>query len=209
MSKKIIIVGIAGASASGKTLFAERLLKSLNSQHLCMISEDSYYKDQSHLSLEERINTNYDHPDSIDQALMLSHIKQLKKGHSIEVPLYDYQQHNRSANKMQINPSQVIIYEGILLFNNIEIRQELDLRFYIDTPLDICLIRRLKRDLLTRGRTIESVINQYLKTVRPMFIQFVETSRQYADLIIPKGGKNKIALDLLQTKIQSLIESDI
>ncbi len=205
MSVKNIIVGIAGASASGKTLFSESLLESLNSKHLCMISEDAYYKDQSHLSIQERIQTNYDHPDSIDQDLMLSHIQKLKRGEAIEVPEYDYTQHNRSDKIIRVTPSQVIIYEGILLFNNPKIRQELDLRIFIDTSLDICLIRRLQRDLLTRGRTLDSVIDQYLNTVRPMFLQFIEPSRQHADLIIPKGGKNKIALDLLRTKIQSLI----
>lgn len=205
MSRKAILVGIAGASASGKSLLAKTLTLDLPSEHLCVISEDAYYKDQSHLSMEERIKTNYDHPDAIDHELMLKHMEALKQGQSIDVPIYDYTQHNRSEQTYKINPSRVIIYEGILLLVNPEIRKEFDLRFYMDTSLDICLIRRLQRDIVTRGRSVQSVIEQYLSTVRPMFLQFIEPSRQYADLIIPRGGKNQIALDLIKTKIQSLI----
>ena len=206
MSRKAILVGIAGASASGKSLLAETLTLDLPSEHLCVISEDSYYKDQTHLSMAERIKTNYDHPDAVDHELMLNHMESLKKGESIDVPIYDYTQHNRSEKTYKVHPSMVIIYEGILLLTNSEIRNEFDLRFYMDTPLDICLIRRLQRDIVTRGRSAQSVIEQYLNTVRPMFLQFIEPSRQYADLIIPRGGKNQIALDLIRTKIQSLID---
>lgn len=205
MSGKVILVGIAGASASGKTLFAETLTLNLPSEHLCVISEDSYYKDQSHLSMEERAKTNYDHPDAVDHELMLEHITVLKSGRSVNIPIYDYTQHNRSSETRTINPSRVIIFEGILLLTNPLIRKAFDLRFYMDTPLDICLIRRLQRDTLSRGRSVQSVIDQYLDTVRPMFLQFIEPSRQYADLIIPRGGKNQIALDLLKTKIKTLM----
>ena len=205
MSKKVILVGIAGASASGKSLLAETLAHDLPSEHLRVISEDSYYKDQSYLSMEERVKINYDHPNAIDHELMLKHMGMLKQGKGINVPIYDYTQHNRSSKTYTVNPSRVIIYEGILLLVNSAIRAEFDLRFYMDTPLDICLIRRMQRDTLTRNRSMHSVMDQYLKTVRPMFLQFIEPSRQYADLIIPRGGKNKIALDLIKTKIQSLI----
>lgn len=206
MKQKTILVGIAGASASGKSLLAETLVEELQSEHLCVISEDSYYRDQSHLSMEERIRTNYDHPESMDHALMLEHMKQLKNGDGVNVPLYDYTQHNRKDETRRVEPARVIIYEGILLFTSPAIREAFDLRFFMDTPLDICLIRRLKRDILTRGRDVDSVIKQYLETVRPMYMQFIEPSRQHADLIIPHGGKNRIAIDLIKTKVLDLID---
>ncbi len=205
MSQKTILVGIAGASASGKSLLAETLIKEFSSEHVCMISEDSYYRDQTHLSMEERVKTNYDHPESMDHALLLQHLNQLKDGKAIEVPEYDYAAHNRSSSTRRVEPAKVIIFEGILLFVNPEIREAFDLRFYMDTPLDICLTRRLQRDIVSRGRDMDSVISQYMGTVRPMFLQFIEPSRQHADLIIPRGGKNQIAIDLIKTKIHSLV----
>jgi len=205
LKKKTILVGIAGASASGKSLLAETLIEKFPRQHLIMISEDSYYKDQSHLTLEERVKTNYDHPDSIDHALLYKHLKQLEQGQPVEVPFYDYEEHNRRSETRLVEPATVVIYEGILLFVKPDIRELFDLRFYMDTPLDICLTRRLKRDILRRGRSMESVIKQYMETVRPMFLRFIEPSRHHADLIIPRGGKNQIAIDLIKTKIQSLI----
>ena len=205
MPQKPILVGIAGASASGKSLLAETLVEELKSEHLSVISEDSYYKDQSHLSMDERVLTNYDHPDAIDHNLMLQHLQMLKQGEAIQVPTYDYSIHNRTRETRTVRPSRVVIYEGILLFVNPAVRKQFDLRFYMDTPLDICLIRRLQRDIVTRGRDMESVISQYMETVRPMFQQFIEPSRQHADLIIPRGGKNRIAMDLIKTKINTLI----
>ncbi|GAA4652349.1 uridine kinase [Kistimonas scapharcae] len=205
MPQKPILVGIAGASASGKSLLAETLVEELKSEHLSVISEDSYYKDQSHLSMDERVLTNYDHPDAIDHNLMLQHLQMLKQGEAIQVPTYDYSIHNRTSETRTVRPSRVVIYEGILLFVNPDVRKQFDLRFYMDTPLDICLIRRLQRDIVSRGRDMESVISQYMETVRPMFQQFIEPSRQHADLIIPRGGKNRIAMDLIKTKINTLI----
>ncbi|MGI2025880.1 uridine kinase [Endozoicomonas sp. GU-1] len=206
MKQKTILVGIAGASASGKSLLAETLVEELQSEHLCVISEDSYYKDQTHLSMEERVRTNYDHPESMDHDLMLEQMIKLKNGQEIEVPLYDYSQHNRRTDTRKVNPARVVIYEGILLFTNPEIREAFDLRFFMDTPLDMCLIRRMKRDILSRGRDVDSVIKQYLETVRPMYMQFIEPARQHADLIIPHGGKNRIAIDLIKTQIRNLID---
>ncbi len=206
MKQKTILVGIAGASASGKSLLAETLVEELQSEHLCVISEDSYYKDQSHLSMDERVRTNYDHPESMDHDLMLEQMIQLKNGEEIELPLYDYTQHNRREETRKVNPARVVVYEGILLFTNPAIREAFDLRFFMDTPLDICLIRRMKRDILNRGRDVDSVIKQYLETVRPMYMQFIEPSRQHADLIIPRGGKNRIAIDLIKTQIRNLID---
>ncbi len=205
MSQKTILVGIAGASASGKSLLADTLVKEFPKEHLSVISEDSYYRDQTHLSMNERVKTNYDHPESMDHALLCEHLNMLKSGQAIEVPEYDYAEHNRSQNTRCIEPSRVVVFEGILLFVNPAIREVFDLRFYMDTPLDICLIRRLQRDIISRGRDMESVTRQYLDTVRPMFQQFIEPSRQHADLIIPRGGKNRIAIDLIKTKIHSLI----
>ena len=206
MKQKTIIVGIAGASASGKSLLAETLVEELQSEHLCVISEDSYYKDQSHMKMEERIRTNYDHPESMDHDLMLEHLLQLKQGEGVNVPLYDYTEHNRKQEARRIEPARVVIIEGMLLFTNPKVREAFDLRFFMDTPLDICLIRRLKRDILSRGRDVDSVIKQYLETVRPMYLQFIEPSRQHADLIIPHGGKNRIAIDLIKTKVLDLID---
>ncbi|WP_330926384.1 uridine kinase [Candidatus Sororendozoicomonas aggregata] len=205
MKKKTIIVGIAGASASGKSLLAETLIKELQSEHVCVISEDAYYKDQTALSMEQRIRTNYDHPESMDHDLLLDHMQALKAGQTVNVPIYDYSVHNRASKTRKAHPARVILIEGILLFTRPQLRDTFDLRFFMDTPLDICLIRRIKRDTLSRGRDVESVINQYLDTVRPMYLQFIEPSRQHADLIIPHGGKNRIAIDLIKTKIEGLI----
>lgn len=206
LKQKTILVGIAGASASGKSLLANTLIEELQSQHVCVISEDSYYKDQTHMTMAQRVQTNYDHPDSMDHDLMLTHMQRLKQGRAVDVPLYDYSVHNRKQETRRILPARVILIEGILLFTRPEIRETFDLRFYMDTPLDICLIRRLKRDIIERGRDVDSVIRQYLETVRPMFLQFIEPARQHADLIIPHGGKNRIAIDLIKTKIQDLID---
>ena len=206
MKQKTILVGIAGASASGKSLLANTLVEELQSEHVCVIPEDSYYKDQTHMTMEQRVQTNYDHPESMDHDLMLEHMQLLKKGQAVDVPLYDYTEYNRKQETRSVLPARVILIEGILLFTRPEIRQTFDLRFYMDTPLDICLIRRMKRDIIERGRDVDSVIKQYLETVRPMFLQFIEPARQHADLIIPHGGKNRIAIDLIKTKIQDLID---
>ena len=206
MKQKTILVGVAGASASGKSLLANTLIEELQSEHLCIISEDSYYKDQTHLTMDERVRTNYDHPDSMDHELMLEHMHQLKTGKAVDVPIYDYSVHNRKDECRHVLPARVVIIEGILLFTRPDIREAFDLRFYMDTPLDICLIRRLKRDIVERGRDVDSVIKQYLETVRPMFLQFIEPARQHAHLIIPHGGKNRIAIDLIKTKIRDLID---
>ncbi|MDE1462952.1 uridine kinase [Spartinivicinus poritis] len=206
MAQNTILVGIAGASASGKSLLAQTLIKELQSEQVCVISEDSYYKDQSHLTMEERTKTNYDHPDSLDHELMIKHMQALKLGTTVQVPVYDYSIHNRRSETRAVKPTRVVLIEGILLLASPAVRNEFDLKFYMDTPLDICLLRRLQRDIVSRGRDMDSVIKQYQETVRPMFMQFIEPSRQNADLIIPHGGRNRIAIDLIKTKIRSLIE---
>lgn len=206
MKHNTILVGIAGASASGKSLLAETLVNELKSEHLCVISEDSYYKDQSDMTMDQRVLTNYDHPSSMDHDLMLEHMMMLKNGEAVNVPTYDYTQHNRTTETRLVKPARVVIYEGILLFTSPAMREAFDLRFFMDTPLDICLIRRLKRDIVSRGRDVDSVTKQYLETVRPMYMQFIEPSRQHADMIIPHGGKNRIAIDLITTKVRNLID---
>ena len=205
MSNKVIFLGIAGPSASGKTLFAKTLALKMPETQLAIISEDAYYKEQNHLPFNERAQINYDHPNAIDTDLMLDHIHHLQNGHSICLPIYDYEQHRRSDKTRIIHAAPIILFEGILLFTHPVIRNIFNLKLYMDTPLDICLVRRLQRDLAKRGRDITSILNQYTSTVRPMFIQFIQPSRQYADLIIPHGGNNLIALDLIKTKIQAML----
>ena len=204
-----IVIAIAGASASGKSLIASTIYKELkeelSSDDIGIISEDAYYKDQTHLTMEERVKTNYDHPNSMDHHLLVEHLRQLKQGEAIEIPEYDYSQHNRKTTTKNFAPKKIIILEGILLLTDEEIRNEINVSIFVDAPLDICFIRRLQRDMVERGRTMETVIAQYRKTVRPMFLQFIEPSKQYADIIVPKGGKNRIAINILKAQIKQLL----
>lgn len=204
-----IIIAIAGASASGKSLIASTIVKELKEElatnDISIISEDAYYNDQSHLTMEERVKTNYDHPNSMDHKLLVEHLKALKAGKAIDIPEYDYAEHNRKKTVTHFEPKKIIILEGILLLTDEEIRNEINVSVFVDAPLDICFIRRLQRDMIERGRTMESIISQYRKTVRPMFLQFIEPSKQYADLIVPKGGKNRIAINILKAQIKQLL----
>lgn len=202
-----IIIGIAGASASGKTLLADTLYKELKADvgkdWIDIIPEDSYYKCQDHLTYEERIKTNYDHPNSMDHDLLINQLQALKAGKSVEIPLYDYVNHTRKKETRPFTSKRVIILEGILLLTDPRIREELNFSIFVDTPLDICLIRRMQRDMNERGRSMESVIAQYRATVRPMYLQFIDPSKQYADVIIPKGGKNRRAIEMLKAQIKT------
>ncbi len=200
-----MIIGIAGASGSGKTLVAHTLYNKLGSDKVVIIQEDSYYKDLSHLPFEERTKFNFDHPDAFDHHLLVEHLKKLREGESIEHPLYDYTTHSRKKETQRVGPHQIIIIEGILILAIPELRELLDIKIYIDTPPDICFIRRLERDIQERGRTVDNVIRQYLETVRPMYLQFVEPSKRYADIIIPRGGKNIIAIDIVKSRIQDIL----
>lgn len=206
-----IIIAIAGASASGKSLLSSTIVNELKEvfgdREIGVITEDSYYKDQSHLAFEQRVLTNYDHPNSMDHDLLVNHLIELKSGNSIEIPQYSYVEHNRMKGTTRFNPCKVIILEGILLLTVPEIRKLLNVSIFVDAPLDICFIRRLERDIKERGRSLESVITQYLDTVRPMFLQFIESSKQYADIIVPKGGKNRIAIDIIKAKINEYLQS--
>ncbi len=204
------IVGIAGASASGKSLIASTLYRELRAQvgdhNIGVIPEDCYYRDQSDLTMEERYKVNYDHPNSMDHALLYQQLCELKAGNAIELPQYDYVAHTRKSETIHFKPKKVIIIEGILLLTDKRLREEMDFSIFVDTPLDICLMRRIKRDVNERGRSLDSVIEQYNKTVRPMFFQFIEPSKQYADIIVPRGGKNRVAIDILKAKIGQFCE---
>ncbi|ORT50321.1 uridine kinase [Vibrio sp. qd031] len=206
-----IIVGIAGASASGKSLIASTIYNELRAkvgdQQIGVITEDRYYKDQSHLSMEERVQTNYDHPSALDHDLLCEHLEALVAGEAAEVPEYSYSEHTRTENTTTMTPKKVIILEGILLLTEPRLRNIMHATVFMDTPLDICLLRRIKRDVEDRGRTMESVLQQYQETVRPMFMQFIEPSKQYADIIVPRGGKNRIAIDVLKAHIAKLLRS--
>jgi uridine kinase len=208
-SKHCVVIAIAGASASGKSLIANTIFKELceeiGTEQIGIISEDSYYRDQSHLELEVRKLTNYDHPKAFEHELLCSHLKMLKDNNTVNIPVYSYTKHTRTQKSVTMTPKKVIILEGILLLTDPALREQIDASIFIDTPLDICLMRRLVRDMAERGRSIESVLLQYKKTVRPMFLQFIEPSKQYADLIVPRGGKNRIAKDLLKTRIKYLL----
>ncbi len=205
MKKKGILIGISGASGSGKTLVANTLYELLGSDKVVILQEDSYYKDLSHLPFEERVRYNFDHPDAFDHNLLIDHLNRLLRGESIEHPIYDFKTHSRKKETRRVGPHQIIILEGILILAVPEVREMMDIKIYIDTPPDICFIRRLKRDIHERGRSVDSVIKQYEETVRPMYLQFVEPSKRYADLIIPHGGKNVIAIDIVKTKIERLL----
>jgi len=208
-SPQCVVIGIAGASASGKSLIAktifEELCRDLGTDQIGVINEDAYYRDQSHMSMDERVKTNYDHPKALDHELLSTHLVALKQGQAVDIPCYSYAEHTRTSDTLKMTPKKVIILEGILLLTDPKLRELMDASVFMDTPLDICLLRRLTRDVAERGRTMESVISQYQKTVRPMFLQFIEPSKQYADIIVPKGGKNRIATDILKARIQHLL----
>lgn len=206
--KKPIIIGIAGGSASGKTSVARKLVKNFDDDKtVAIIRQDDYYRDQSHMPFQERLKTNYDHPDAFDNELLIRQIDELASGKSVEKPTYDYVNHTRSTITEVVHPSDVLILEGLFVLEDEEIRKRLDMKIFIDTDADIRFIRRLKRDVRDRGRTIESVCDQYMNTVRVMHEAFVEPSKRKADIIIPEGSHNEVAMDLLLTKISSIITS--
>lgn len=204
--KKPILIGVAGGSASGKTSLSEKIYKAFEKTNsIIIIKEDDYYKDQSSIPFNERVNVNYDHPFAFDHDLLVEHLKALMKGQRIQKPTYDYTIHNRSNICEDVDPCDVIIVEGLFVLENKELRNLLDIKLFVDTPADVRFIRRLLRDVNERGRQLESIIKQYLSTVRIMHDEFVEPSKKYADLIIPEGGKNIVAIDILTTKISSII----
>lgn len=205
--KKIIIIGIAGASGSGKSLLANTIVRELGSDQVAVISEDSYYKDHADIPFDERAKINYDHPDSLDHDLMYQHLQELQQGKTVQVPQYNHSLHIREKETRTVGKHTIIVVEGILLFIEKKLRDLMDIRIFMDTSLDICLIRRLKRDIHERSRTIESVLKQYEETVRPMYLQFVEPSKRLADIIVPRGGGNRIAIDMIQAKMRELLSN--
>ncbi|MBN1349716.1 uridine kinase [candidate division KSB1 bacterium] len=204
--EKPLLLGIAGGSGSGKTLVARRIVDELGSEKVIIIQQDSYYKDLSHLSHAERAKVNFDHPDAFDHELLRNHLKMLLANQPVQEPVYDFTQHSRSKETRQICGHMILVLEGILILDNPQLRNLMDIKIFVDTDPDIRFIRRLTRDIKERGRTVDSVINQYIESVRPMHLQFVEPSKRYADLIIPEGGHNLVAIDLLKTKIRVLLQ---
>lgn len=204
--KKPILIGITGGTGSGKSTIADAIFSSFADECIAMIQQDMYYKDQSHLTMDERVKTNYDHPKAFDNELLIGHLKALMEGKAIEKPIYDFSQHNRAKETVRVEPRDIIIVEGILVLEDERIRDLLDIKVYVDTDADIRILRRLVRDINERGRTVESVIEQYLGVVRPMHMQFTEPTKRYADIIVPEGGQNKVAIDILVTKIKDILK---
>jgi uridine kinase len=204
--KPSLVIGIAGGTGSGKTTIADYILKSVGPEKISFLPHDAYYRELEGFSQEERAKYNFDHPSSLETELLIEHIKQLKTGETIQLPHYDFKTHTRTENTTPITPHQILVIEGILIFAEPELRKLFDLLIYVDTDADIRFIRRLRRDIEERGRTTESVIQQYLQTVRPMHLEFVEPSKRYAHVIIPEGGYNTVALDLIVARIQSMLQ---
>ena len=203
----MLIIGIAGGSGSGKTTVVRALTEQLK-EKVVVIPQDSYYKDSSHLPMEERQRVNFDHPDSIDFDLLIKHLKELKKGHSVEQPVYSYITCSRSSTEtVTVHPAEVIIVEGILIFCCAELRKQMDIKIFVDADDDDRLMRVMARDILERGKTVETVIQRYSRTVKPMFLQFIEPSKRYADVIIPQGGHNKVAIDVIAATIEKSLNS--
>lgn len=200
-----IVIGVAGGTGSGKTTVSRQILERVGSRHIAYLAHDSYYKDLSHLTSEERALINFDHPDSLDTPLLIQHVKQLKSEQPAEIPVYDFTRHVRASETITVNPQPIILVEGILIFSEKDLLNLLDIKIFVDTDADIRFIRRLKRDIEERGRTAESVIQQYLTTVRPMHLKFVEPSKRYADVIIPEGGYNWVAIDMIADRIRSML----
>ena len=203
--KKPIVIGVTGGSGSGKTSVSRAILDKFTEVSILLLEQDFYYKDQSELPFEERLKTNYDHPFAFDTDLFIKDLQKLIQYESIEQPVYDYSKHTRSDQVIHREPKEVIIVEGILILEDKRLRDLMDIKVYVDTDDDIRIIRRIKRDMESRGRTLDSVIHQYLTVVKPMHQQFIEPTKKFADIIIPEGGQNQVAIDLMTTKIASIL----
>lgn len=199
-----LVIGVAGGTGSGKTTVVRRIMEALGDTDVTVLAHDRYYRDHPDLRLEERGGLNYDHPNSLETGLLVSHLRALREGRGAEVPVYDFTRHVRKSETESVEPGAAIIVEGILIFADSELRSLMDVKVFVDTDSDIRLIRRLQRDVAERGRTVPSVIEQYLSTVKPMHEEFVEPSKRYADVIVPEGGHNQVAVDMLLTLIRSL-----
>lgn len=205
MSKPILI-GICGGTGSGKSTVAREIYQSLNETEIAIIQQDAYYKDQTDLAIEDRAKTDYDHPFAFDTDLLIEHIQHLFEGDTIQRPIYDFSVHNRSDETITITPRNIIILEGIMILEDQRLRDLMDIKIFVDTDADLRIIRRIVRDINERGRTLDSVIDQYISTVKPAHEQFIEPYKKYADIIIPEGGFNKVAIDLMVTKIQQVVK---
>ncbi|MGI8907519.1 MAG: uridine kinase [Candidatus Sumerlaeaceae bacterium] len=204
---KSMLMGIAGGTGSGKTLVAKSIGEALG-QRIVVIGQDSYYIDRADLPFDERAKINYDHPDAFDHELLINHLRQLERGEAIEMPVYDYSTHTRSRQSIRVAPAPIIVVEGILALANARLREMFDVKIFVDTDADVRFIRRLSRDIKERGRTPDSVIDQYMGVVRLMHLEFVEPSKRYADIIVPEGGYNRIAIDFIVTKLRTLLDGD-
>lgn len=200
-----VLIGVAGGSGSGKTTVSQAILDQVGRDRIAYLQHDAYYHDRSHLPLEARAQINYDHPDSLDTDLLIEHLRALRAGQPIQAPVYDFAQHVRKAETRRIEPRPIILLEGILIFVDRTLRELFDIKIFVDTDADIRFIRRLQRDITERGRTMESVVAQYQATVRPMHLEFVEPSKRYADIIIPEGGFNTIAIDMIVARINAML----
>lgn len=200
-----IVIGVAGGSGSGKTTVVREIVRSLGTEQVAVIHHDSYYRDTGHLPMQERLGINYDHPNSLETELLVKHLRELKEGSAVEIPVYDFTSHSRSTEVQRTDPRKVIIVDGLLILFDRQLRELMDIKVFVDTDADLRFIRRLSRDIRERGRTAESVIEQYITTVRPMHLEFVEPSKRYADLILPEGGHNRVAIDMLITKIKAIL----
>jgi uridine kinase len=200
-----VLIGVAGGTGSGKTTVAHEILKRAGTKQISLIQHDAYYRDLSNLAPAQRAMRNFDHPDALDNDLLIAHLEELKAGRAIDVPVYDFTTHTRTAQTQRLEPHRIILLEGILIFADEALRRLMDVKIYVDTDADIRFIRRVQRDIAERGRTTDTVIHQYLATVRPMHREFVEPSKRYADVIIPEGGFNEVAMDMIAARIKALL----
>jgi len=201
-----IVIGVAGGSASGKTTVSQQILERIGPQRIAFLQHDSYYCDESYLPLSERAKRNYDHPESLDTPLLVDHLVRLRRGEAVAVPVYDFATYSRRAESRMVAPAPVVLVEGILIFAERNLRELMDIRIFVDTDPDIRFIRRLRRDIFERGRSLDSVVEQYLATVRPMHLEFVEPSKRYAHVIVPEGGRNQVAMEMIISRVHKLLD---
>jgi len=202
-----VVFGVAGGTASGKTTVANTILESVGAEKIAYFPHDAYYRDSPHLSFEERSRQNYDHPNSLENKLLVKHVEQLLAGKPVNVPVYDFTLHRRKEETILVEPSPIVLIEGILIFTRRKLRDLMDIKIYVDTDADIRFIRRLQRDMNERNRSLDSVVAQYVETVRPMHLKFVEPSKRYADVIIPNGGRNQVALEMVVSRLRELLNT--
>lgn len=209
MQRKPFVLGVAGGTGSGKTTVSNRIRDAVGAEHIAYLQHDSYYYDHSHLTPGARAQCNYDHPDSLDTPLMVRHLHALVGGLPVDAPLYDFATHTRMADTRRVTPAEIVLVEGILIFVEPELRQMMDMRIYVDTAADIRFIRRLRRDVEERGRSLDSIVKQYLSTVRPMHLEFVEPSKRHADVIIPEGGNNRVAMEMVVSRLRAELDPSL